>query len=93
MCIALSSYLFWGDITSRDEICFRGKLAKNRIKKSAAPKKRGLICFLSLDRVSVFLHYATLFDTGFLAGEVAEIVKLGTTYFAVFVNGNRIDEW
>ena len=28
MCIALSSYLFWGDITSRDEICFRGKLTK-----------------------------------------------------------------
>ena len=32
------------------------------------------------------LNYATLFDTGLLAGETTEVVKLGATYFAVFVN-------
>ena len=39
-----------------------------------------------------FVHYAALFDTGFLAGKATEIVKLGTTYFTVFVYRDGIDE-
>lgn len=39
-----------------------------------------------------FLRYATLFDACFLAGEAAEIVKLGTTYLTIFVDGDRVDE-
>ena len=49
--------------------------------------------FSVLCREELFLYsYATLFDTGFLAGEVAEIVKFGATNLTVFVHGNRIDE-
>ncbi len=36
--------------------------------------------------------YATLFDTGFFAGELAQIVKFCTAHFAVFVDGDRVDE-
>ena len=39
------------------------------------------------------LHYAALFDTGFLACETTEIVKFGTTYLTILVDGNRVDEW
>ncbi len=35
---------------------------------------------------SGFLYDATLFDACFLAGELAQVVELGTAHFAVFVD-------
>lgn len=40
----------------------------------------------------VLLHYAALLDTGFLAGEGAEVVKFRTAYLTVFVHHDGIDE-
>ena len=59
--------------------------------KTASSQDAGRCFVLSFGRC-LFLYYATLFDTGFLAGELAEIVKFGATYFTVFVHGNRVDE-
>ena len=39
-----------------------------------------------------FLDYAAFLDAGFLAGELAQVVKFRTAYFAVFVHCDRIDE-
>lgn len=38
------------------------------------------------------LHYTTLFDASLLAGEATEVVKLRTAHFAVFVDGDGLDE-
>lgn len=40
---------------------------------------------------SLFLE-ATLLDAGFLAGQLAQIVKLGAAHFTIFVYGNRVDK-
>lgn len=39
-----------------------------------------------------FLDYAAFLDAGFLAGELAQVVKFRTAYFTVFVHCDRIDE-
>ncbi len=61
-----------------------------------AAKKRGRIDRYTLSCLFVpqvlFFDYATLFDTGFLAGELAEVVQFGTAYFTVFVDGDRVDK-
>ena len=41
---------------------------------------------------NLFFDHAALFDTSFLAGEAAEVVKFSATYLTVFVYGNRVDE-
>ena len=38
------------------------------------------------------LLHAALLDTGFLTCKTAEIVKLGTTYLAILVDCDRLDE-
>ena len=45
-----------------------------------------------LCELSVFLHYAALFDTSLLAGEGAEVVELCAAHFAVLVHDDRVDE-
>ena len=37
-------------------------------------------------------QHATLLDAGFLAGETAEVVKLGAANLTVFVYGDRVNE-
>ena len=43
---------------------------------------------LSAGDLSGLLGYATLLDTGFLAGETTEVVKLGTTHLTILVDGD-----
>ena len=40
----------------------------------------------------LFLDNATFFDAGLLTCELAQVVKLGTTYLTVLVDGNGVDE-
>lgn len=40
----------------------------------------------------LLFHYAALFDTGFLAGEIAQVVKFGTTNLTVLVHGDGVDK-
>ena len=42
--------------------------------------------------LSLLLHYAALFDAGFLACEATEIIKFCTANFTEFVHHDRVNE-
>lgn len=53
----------------------------------------GTGCCISSNSTGLFILLdETLLDTGFLTGEVAEIVKFRTTNLTILANGDRLDE-
>ncbi len=55
-------------------------------------ERHALSVFLNEKAFLFGLLDKTLFDAGFLAGEVAEIIKLRTTHLAILVDSDRLNE-